>query len=216
MTNKPTVSLALDYDTWVRPVKSSFIRIDLPTDSVNLLNAFVKEVVEKKKDEESYKRDPINTQKRFTTGFGGEMAVGLMLGMNIMDYRVGDARHFAMGDLSTIGLPHIGVKSIEYDTKLHKFPIVHKLAIRSEIIVFKSSLSHSYLIAGLATPDVLRMFCSRDLVKDDNITKDKECFYGIPFCRSFSSYEDLAEINSLTEGWIEGNNIKTSFYVKPV
>jgi hypothetical protein len=205
--NSPTAILPLDYKTWLNPVKSRFERITLPDDADDILKPFVDQVVEKKKNEESYKQDPNNTKKRFTTGFGGEMAVGMKLGMNILDFRVGDAAEFEIGDLSTIDLPYVGVKTIEYDSVRNKFPIVLKLAYCSEIILFKSPKKHTYMIAGIVTPDIIRTFCARSLIFDPAITKDKECFYGIPFCQPFSNYADLVEINKETEKWINDNKI---------
>jgi hypothetical protein len=186
--NSPTAILPLDYKTWLNPVKSRFERITLPDDADD-------------------KQDPNNTKKRFTTGFGGEMAVGMKLGMNILDFRVGDAAEFEIGDLSTIDLPYVGVKTIEYDSVRNKFPIVLKLAYCSEIILFKSPKKHTYMIAGIVTPDIIRTFCARSLIFDPAITKDKECFYGIPFCQPFSNYADLVEINKETEKWINDNKI---------
>lgn len=212
-----TTTLPLDYDTWLNPIKSRFERITLPDNADDILKPFVNQVVEKKKNEESYIRDPNNTKKRFTTGFGGEMAVGIKLGMNILDFRVGDAAEFEIGDLSTIDLPYIGVKTIEYDSVRNKFPIVLKLAYCSEIMLFKSPKNHTYMVAGIVNPAIIRNYCSRSLIFDPAITKDKECFYGIPFCQPFSNYADLVEINKATEKWIEDNkiNIKDR-YVKPV
>jgi hypothetical protein len=202
-----TTILPLDYVTWLDPIKSRFERITLPDNADEILQPFVKKVVEKKKNEKNYIKDPRNTEKRFTTGFGGEMAVGVKLGMNILDFRVDDAAEFEIGDLSTIDLPYIGVKTIEYDPVIGKFPIVLKLAYCSEIILFKSPKKHTYMIAGIVTPDIIRTFCTRSLIFDPDITEDKEGFYGIPFCQPFSNYSDLFEINKKTEKWIKDNKI---------
>jgi hypothetical protein len=191
------------YDIWVRPIMENFPRVMLSNQDVEKLDAFVQKVVDKKNTESRYINDPISTTKRFTTGFGAEMAVGKYLGMNILDFRVGDAAHFDVGDLSTIGLPYIGVKAIEYNAESNKFPIVHTYAKKSEILCFKHPKKHLYMIAGLFTPDILETYSDRSLIWDPSIPKTKTCFYGIPFSKRFEDYSELEKLNTRTRDWLD-------------
>lgn len=195
------------YENWVTPVMESFPRVMLSAEDVKRLDAFVQLVIEKKKEEKRYKEDPESMGKRFTTGFGAEMAVGKLIGMNILDYRVGDAILFKVGDLSTINLPFIGVKAIEYKPDRNKFPIVHTHATKSEILCFKHPEKHLYMVCGLYTPDILEKYSDRSLIWDPKIPLSKTCFYGIPFRKTFEDYYDLEKLNTRTHKWRINNNI---------
>lgn len=206
MTNPPAAIFEPSYHNWVIPVQENFPRVTLSGSEITRLDEFVEQVTEKKKTESRYSRDPEKMAKRFTTGFGAEMALGKIIDMDILDWRVGQAACFDVGDLSTINLPRIGVKAIEYGPRDRKFPIVHARPGKSEVLFFKHREKHVYMLCGVYTPDVLEKYTDRSLIWDDNIPLNKTCFYGIPFGRTFSCYSELENINAKTEQWCIKNN----------
>jgi hypothetical protein len=180
------VELDISYESWVKPVQSNFLRIDLTEEEISLVERTAEKIATKKREEKGYLYDNDGLFKRWTTGLGGEVALGKHLGLKILDDRVGPSNEFDIGDLKRIGLD-IGVKSVEYG----KFPLVHVFPKRCEIILLKHQSKFRYMLCGLYTPDIMSLYSSRELVVDDKVRESKTAFYGIPFYKSFKTVEDL-------------------------
>jgi hypothetical protein len=178
--------LPLDYNTWVIPVLSNFSRIELSQEEIDLIDHTAHQIANAKRKEKGYLRDTDSLIKRYTTGLGGEMALGKFLGVSIVDTSVGASEDYNIGDLNKIGLD-IGVKTVEYP----KFPLVHTRPERCEIILIKHRNQHVYKICGLYTPETMILHSSRELVVDEKVRESKTAFYGIPFCKTFKTTEDL-------------------------
>jgi hypothetical protein len=178
--------LPLDYNTWVIPVLSNFSRIELSQEEIELIDHTAYQIANAKLKEKGYLKDAQSLIKRYTTGLGGEMALGKFLGVSIVDTSVGASEDYNVGDLNKIGLD-IGVKTVEYP----KFPLVHTRPERCEIILIKHRNQHVYKICGLYTPETMMLHSSRELVVDEKVRESKTAFYGIPFCKTFKTTEDL-------------------------
>ena len=183
-----TVELDISYETWVKPVQSNFLRIDLTEEEVSLVHETAEKIANRKREEKGYLYDKDGLIKRWTTGLGGEVALGKHLGIEILDKRVGSSSEFDIGDLKKIGLD-IGVKSVEYG----KFPLVHVFPQRCEIVLLKHQEKFRYMICGLYTPEIMRLYSSRELVIDAKVRETKTAFYGVPFYKSFKTTEDLTK-----------------------
>lgn len=205
MTNKQTYT----YKEYIDPFYDSFPTIILSEDNIKKIEDFVPKWVNYKLKESSYREDPFNLNKRGTSGFGGEVGFSQKMNISSFDDRIGEAKNFKMGDLTHVGLPYIGIKTIEYDPNNNKFPLLLFKACISEIILFKEPGKHIYRVAGLYTPDIIRKYTTRDLVWDPRITTDKGGFYGIEHKSKLFDYtlDSLIKINNLNKEWIIKNKI---------
>lgn len=182
------VQLDISYDTWVKPVQSNFCRVDLAEKEIFRVQDAAVRISNAKLKEQGYIRDNAGMIKRWTTGLGGEIALGKFLGVEIMDDTVGHSSEYNIGDLKKICL-NIGVKSVEYK----KFPLVHDHPKRCEIVLIKHPEKYKYMICGLYTPQIMMTYSCRDLVVDENVRLSKTAFYGIPFYKTFKTIDDLKQ-----------------------
>jgi hypothetical protein len=181
-----TISIDISYDTWVKPIRSNFERLELSNEEVELVEYTATKIADAKRIEKGYLTDSGSLVKRWTTGLGGEVALGNYLNQRIMDETVGPSTEYNIGDLKKIGL-NIGVKSVEYG----KFPLVHVNPVRCEIILIKHPKKYMYMICGLYTPDIMKAYSSRDFVLDERVRETKTGFYGIPLYKKFNNLDDL-------------------------
>ena len=185
------ICLEVSYETFVKPVQSNFKVVELTREKADQLDQLAEKICSAKYQE--YKYDKGALSKRIQTGLYGEAALEQMLGVDIIDWDVWHSAEFDVGDLLKSGVD-CGVKTVEY----WKFPIVHLYPMRPEVIILRHELR--FLICGLYTQDVMKMYSTRDFILDPNVRGTKTAFYGIPFYKSFDSLERLADLC----GWAAG------------
>jgi hypothetical protein len=158
--------------------------VEIGTGMAERIDELAVGIADRKMTESGYRSDNASLVKRIQTGLYGECALGQMLGVDIIDWSVGDSSEFNVGDLSKIG-KDVGVKTVEY----WKFPIIHAEPIRPEVIILRHGLR--FLVCGLYTPEVMKTYSSRDFIIDPKVRGSKTAFYGIPFYKSISTIDDI-------------------------
>lgn len=113
------------------------------------LDSFITQVINKKKFESHHQFDSFNEEKRWRTGFGGEMALEKFLNKKFVDLSIGNSNDYHVPDLSKLGL-NVGIKTVE----IGKYPIIFKRSNKPEIIILKIN-DNTFNICGLASVDVL-------------------------------------------------------------
>lgn len=161
---------------------------------------FVKKVVFEKTKEDHHKIDSGQEEKRWYTGFCGEVALGEFLGEDFVDLTIGDSKGYHVSDLSNLGLD-IGVKTVEKG----KFPIIFKNNKTPQIIIIKESDSR-FTISGLATTDVLNKYQSDDLILSPALRKrgTKTGFYGF---EKLLNFESISDLKMMTKHFSNGTKI---------
>lgn len=177
------ICLEISYETFVKPVQCNFKVVELTRERADQLDILAEKICSAKFQE--YKFDKGSLKKRIQTGLYGEAALEEMLGVDIIDWEVGHSSEFNVGDLLKSGV-NCGVKTVEY----WKFPIIHVDPVRPEVIILRHGLR--FLICGLYTQDVMKLYSTRDFILDPNVRASKTAFYGIPFYKSFDSLERLS------------------------
>lgn len=120
----------------------------------------------------------------------GEVALEQFLGIDIVDWSIGDSSIYNVPDLGKHSLD-IGVKTVEYG----KFPVIHKNVVRPEIINIRT-LYNKILICGLATKDCLRKYQDDDLILSPSLRRKgtKTGFYGFNELKTFKNLEELTSL----------------------
>ena len=193
--NGAWVKMKSNYNEYVEPYLDRFISISITEDRLKEIENFVNLVLSEKAKEDDHQRDFKKEFKRWRNGFCGEAAVEAYLGINFMDFSIGESTKYCNADLKSLGL-NIGIKTSEYG----QYPLVHKNPKRSEIIVLKKD-TLNFLICGLATIEVLKEYQSDDFILDANRKKlnkeiekegrsGKSGFYGFGFLQSIRPLRD--------------------------
>lgn len=186
-----TALIDLDYSTLVSPIAKNFSKIHLDKSVENNIKDLATNIAKRKKLENGYIKDFNKLEKRFVTGLLGEAALEKLLSVKIIDWEVGESCKYNIGDLNKIGLD-CGVKTVEYG----KFPLIHIIPVRSEIIIIKHPIELKFMICGLYKKEILSKYQSKDLIIDPNVRETKTCFFGIPFGKIFKNLEELKNV-----GW---------------
>lgn len=121
-----------EYNELVTPYAQGKPRITVEPATICKINDLVKEIIQRKKFETHHLIDDKNEYKRFFTGLLGEAALEQFLGVDIIDWSIGDSSIYNEADLKKSGF-NIGIKTVE----AWKFPVVHKHVIRPELINVK-------------------------------------------------------------------------------
>jgi hypothetical protein len=178
------------YETFVKPYLSKFKSVSLTNEDVKKLKDKVEAI--KKVKEKEYWFDSGSMEKRWMTGWGGELAVEKYLGLKVADFTIGKAYNYAYSDLKEAGYD-VGVKTCnEGDFPLLKKPSVSS-QINTEIFVMKRD-DLNYLICGLGSREVLNnpKNYSSLLVRSPSV-RHKACFYRFDLLKHDFSLEDLRE-----------------------
>lgn len=178
------------YKEYAEKYIDRYVKITVPSDKIIKIKDFVNKVVNRKVLEEHHKEDNLSEYKRFYTGVLGEAALEEYLGINIIDWTVGDSKKYHRADLRNIGL-NVGIKTVEYG----KFPVIFKKEYYPEIINIKIS-DTEVLICGVATVDILTRYQDDDLIIDQNLKRrgTKTGFYGFKYLKKFDSLDELKNI----------------------
>ena len=169
---------------------NKFEVIDIHDEKARNVYELALNVVSRKKGKAHHIIDNKQELKRFYTGFLGEAAVEQLLGIDIIDYSVGDSALFHVSDFVLNG-KKVGIKTVEYG----KFPIIFKRNDYPQIICVKISNNRVY-ICGLATIQVLNKYQSDDLVLSPLLRNrgTKTGFYGLDHLIVFKSKNELEEL----------------------
>lgn len=182
-----------DFADVINPLRSNFIEVNLNNDYVDRIKAFAEKIAESKTIHSSdfgqthYRRDNRSLIKRYITGTSGEAAVEELLGITVVDWRIGNATQFNRPDIQQY---NVGVKTIEYGN----FPIIFKKNFYPQIMCIKEDDAH-VLVCGIATIDVLNKYQSDSLILDSRLRArgTKTGFYGFDHLKQIHSVDDIAD-----------------------
>lgn len=172
------------------PGKNSSKRIIIPDEKIERIRLLAEQIASAKVNEKHHKIDGASEYKRQYTGLLGEAALEEFFGIDIIDYSVGNSKEYNVADLKSIGLD-IGVKTVE----IRKFPIVHKVPYRPELICVKRR-ENEVVFFGYASTEVLREYQTDAFILDENLKKrgTKAAFYGFSELIPVDSLEALREV----------------------
>lgn len=165
-------------------------RIKLSISEVLKIQNFVKQLIDIKITEPHHKVDKGNEFKRWVTGISGEVALEKFLGVNFVDWTVGDSSNYHKSDLSTLGL-NVGVKTVE----IGKYPIIFKANYYPQILVVRASDTDFYII-GLASVKVMNTFQNEELILSKALKNrgTKTAFTGFHLLKKFKTLGELKNL----------------------
>lgn len=160
------------------------IKIEIPKITQDKIRDFIPLIIEEKLKEEPYKTDRMQLKKRWYTGLMGEAALEVVLGIPIIEWKVGDTKRFSHPDIPGY---NVGVKSVEFGL----YPLISFNNPYSQIFCIK--YFNTVFVAGLAEPDILNRYQSEDLVESPKLRElhIKTGFYGFDYLKRIESLEDL-------------------------
>lgn len=167
--------------------KPNMVYIKLSPEILSRIDKFAKEVIKAKQTEDHHVIDNGQEYKRFFTGMMGECAVEQLLGVEFIDWTIGNSNTYNAADLRRLGL-NVGIKTVE----MHKFPIIHKKSYKPEIICIKRT-DDTVIICGLATTKVLNTYQNDDLILSPKLKArgTKTGFYGFDKLSPIKSIQDI-------------------------
>lgn len=183
----------ITYQSYVTPYLNRFVSVTISIEKAIRIKSFAKSIIKKKITESHHRIDNHQELKRWYTGFSGEAALEQLLGVEFIDFTIGDSKYYHVSDLSSIGVD-IGVKTVEYG----KFPVIFKKSKKPQVIILKQS-DIDFLICGLATIEVLNQYQSDSLILSPALKKrgTKTGFYGFSALQIFKSMEELRNLQVL-------------------
>ncbi len=178
------------YVNELAPHAVKFTKITVPASKTVKVNNFVSKIIRRKILEEGYAIDNGQMETRYRTGFTGEAALEEMLGVELIDWSVGDSQYYDVPDLKNIGLD-VGIKTVEYG----KFPVIHRRFLRPEIINIKMTDNTVY-VCGLASVEVLQEYQDDELILSPKLREKgtKTGFFGFHALKQFCDTNDLQKI----------------------
>lgn len=174
------------YEDYVVKYSSRFVRVLIDIKYCNQIIELVEKITEAKSSESHHLIDSRNEKKRFMTGLLGEAALEKLLGIEIIDWSVGNSSLYHRPDILDYS---VGVKTVERD----KFPIIFKENSYPQIICVRKPCTNAVFVCGLATVEVLNTFQDDSLILDENLRRrgTKTGFYGFDKLIPIRSLEDL-------------------------
>jgi hypothetical protein len=178
------------YETCVEPSVENFVKVTLGEKILKEIDDAIQSIIENKYGEYHHQIDSHNEEKRWRTGLEGEAVVEQFLGVNFSDRTAGKSKDYNEADLKRIGLD-CGVKTTEYG----KFPVVHKVPKRPEIIVLKINKTDFYM-CGLAMPIYTKYYTSDNLILSPSLRAKgtKTGFWGFFRLKQFNNINELKEL----------------------
>lgn len=172
------------------PPTGSNRRIIVPEEKLRRIQLLAERIAAAKSVEHHHQIDGVSEYKRQYTGLLGEAALEEFFGIDIIDYSVGDSRKYNVADLKKIGLD-IGVKTVE----TWKFPIVHKVPCRPELICVKRK-ENEVVFFGYASREVLETYQTDAFILDENLKRrgTKAAFYGFSELIPVDSLDALKQV----------------------
>lgn len=163
------------YEEYIIPYLDNFIEIKVPQEKINKIKAFIPELIEAKMQEKQHKRNHVSEEKRWYTGLLGEAAVEEFLGIEIIDWTIGDSNDYDKPDIEEIGC---GIKTVEWGY----FPLINYHNEYPQIICLKKS-EDTVLICGIADPEILNTYQDSNLVIIPLFRRTRTGFYGFEYLR---------------------------------
>ena len=177
----------VSYNECVTKCSDSFVRVIISDEYLQRIKLLAESIVEAKLTEGHHKVDNSQELKRFTTGLMGEAALEKLLGINIIDWTVGNSNHYHHPDIPGYS---IGIKTVEKG----KFPIIFKSNHYPQIICIRADYRDDLVfVCGLATVNVLNSYQSDDLILDPKLRArgTKTGFWGFPYLSPVRSVDDI-------------------------
>lgn len=176
-----------NYNDEVLKCKDNMIYIDLDDATLCKIDDFVRRVIAVKVSEQHHRVDFGQEYKRFHTGMMGECAIEQLFGIRFIDWSIGNSNTYNVADLKALGL-NVGIKTVE----VGKFPIIHKVAHRPELICIKRT-EKRVILCGLATISVLNSCQDDSLVLSQALRQrgTKTGFYGFDKLLKVCSLSDV-------------------------
>lgn len=170
--------------------KPNMVYINLERKDLQKIDDFVRAVIERKSGEAHHIIDHGQEYKRFFTGMMGERAMEILFGVSFIDWSIGYSNDYNTADLRLLGY-NVGIKTVE----LHKFPIIHKVAHRPELINIRRT-EDTIILCGLATVDVLNEYQDDDLILSPALRRrgTKTGFYGFDKLQKVKTLSDIDHI----------------------
>jgi len=152
------VTTKYTYNTHVRPFSNSFARVKMTKAEIDKSFEWAYAMRDAKQDQLPWLKST-NAIKRFSNGVLGEMAVEKFLGIQFIDWTIGELEKYQVPDMLNLGFD-VGIKTVEYG----KFPIIFKDNPYAQIINIYRPLDTTCFVCGLATKDVLNTYQCEDLI----------------------------------------------------
>ena len=176
-----------DYHDTVEKYSDRFRRVVIDPEYVRKIDDFSDKLAKRKEEEEHHKIDGDKAKKRFFTGLLGEAALEKILGIDIIDWTIGDSTEYSHPDIPGY---KCGIKTVEKG----KFPIIFKRNWYPQIICVKSDYRDDLVfVCGMATKAVLNSFQDDDLILDPKLKARgvKTGFYGFSNLLPINNKEDF-------------------------
>lgn len=184
----------LIYDYYVTAYSDRFKRVLIDDNKSYQIKMFAKQLAAAKQKEQHHQRDNRSGANRFATGLMGEAAVEKLLGIDIIDWSIGNSENYHIPDIPGY---NVGIKTVEKN----RFPIIFKRNDYPQIICIHSDrIDNLVFVCGLATPDVLNRYQSDELILDSRLRErgTKTGFFGFEHLQQVRSLEDISNFKKNT------------------
>jgi hypothetical protein len=163
------------FEDIVNPLLDKFIPITISDEKMEKIEDFIIKVIEEKKKEKLHQVNGNNEEKRWRTGLTGEAAIEEHLGIEIIDWTIGESKKYSRPDVKKLG---VGIKNSQWGN----FPLISKVNTYPQVICIQTGYNE-VLICGVASADVLNTYQDDDLVLDwrAKYYAHKTGFYGFEY-----------------------------------
>lgn len=178
-----------NYEKDVVRFQKNYKGIIIPTEKIERINNFAEQLVKQKQNESHHLTDNGQEFKRKVTGLMGEAALEILLGIEIIDWTLGDSNSYHNPDIPGY---NVGIKTVERN----KYPVIFKKNRYPQIICVKSNKQKNVVfVCGLATAEVLNSYQDIDLLLSPKLKArgTKTGFYGFEHLTPITSLEDLKQ-----------------------
>ena len=177
----------------LRLTSGEVVKVEITPEERKKIEQFLekKNAAKIKEYEEQGNPDVGKIRTRGLTGVMGEYAVIKFLGYDwrYFDTDIGNSKEFDYADLKPFGY-NLGVKSA---TK-YNAPAVPENPKYGQVICTVDSYKNTVYILGFATPDIMRAYSDKSLIKDMNLKeKPKTGFYRFDQLKRLTSPRDIPE-----------------------
>ena len=162
-------------------------KIHISDEKYAKLSELATKIAEAKSKEWIHKVDGGSEVFRQTNGLMGETAIEELLGINIVEWSVGESQQYSHPD---IGGYAVGIKT----ALIGRCPLIPKKNNYAQIINMLDLKNRDIYICGLATPGILNVY-QNDNYAPESVRKVgfKTAFVGFDYLLPVHSLDDLAE-----------------------
>ena len=167
--------------------QEKYIKLTLDENDLARIQEIINIVIPAKQGEYHHKIDGRQEEKRWSTGFAGEIAVEKLLDYKFIAYGVGHSNEYNRPDIEGI---KVGIKTVEYG----KFPVIFKKSYYPEIICIRQE--NDIYVCGVALPQILNSYQSDEYILSPALRArgTKTAFIGLDKLIQFSTMEELKRI----------------------